>query len=451
MVGFMLGSQKTNDTIFAQSTPRGKSGVAVIRISGPQAVKTFQLFGIPGEIKPRLATCKVLKNTNCDPIDQAVVLYFPAPGSFTGEDTVELQVHGSPAVLKLVFDRLNTIFRLAEPGEFSLRAFLSGKIDLTKAEGISDLINAETEAQLQQALAQVSGMLEKQYEQWREILVGALTELEACIDFPEDVATASVMESVYCKTEQLRQILSSYLDDNNRGERLRSGLRVVILGEPNAGKSTLFNFVAKRNAAIVSDIPGTTRDLLEISVDISGYPFIFVDTAGIRESNDVVECEGIRLAIEAAANADLQMVLCPYGFSHDSPLCSISVLCEEKTIYVLSKADGLSTYEPQQLGGRQFYPISINNEDSIRSLLNVIKSRTDDSFPVGNNAFITSQRHRKHLSQAFDFLSYVTKEMPVEVLAEHLRLAAQEIGSVTGAVCYDDILTEIFSKFCIGK
>ncbi|QJC27927.1 tRNA modification GTPase MnmE [Anaplasma platys] len=447
----MVAARKTYDTIFAQSTPRGKSGVAVIRISGPEAAKTFQLFGIMEEIKPRLATCKILKHTNGNPIDQAVVLYFPAPGSFTGEDTVELQVHGSHAVLRLVFDRLHTIFRLAEPGEFSLRAFLSGKIDLTKAEGISDLINAETEAQLQQALAQVSGKLEKQYEQWREILVTALAELEACIDFPEDVVMYAVMENVYGKTEQLRQVLSSYLDDDNRGERLRSGLRVVILGEPNAGKSTLFNFIAKRNAAIVSDIPGTTRDLLEVSIDISGYPFVFVDTAGIRESSDVVEREGIRLAMEAAVNADLKIVLCPCDRVHDLSRCKISALCDEETIYVLSKADGLSTYDPQQLGGRQFYPISINNESSIKSLLNVIKGRSDDSFPKGDNAFITSQRHRKHLSQALDLLSYVTREMPVELLAEHLRLAAQEIGNVTGAVCYDDILTEIFSKFCIGK
>lgn len=446
----MVGSQSTNDTIFALSTPRGKSGVAVVRISGPEAFSTFSLFGVSDKIKPRQATCQVLKNANGNPIDQALVLYFPAPGSFTGEDTVELQVHGSFAVLRLVFERLHTVFRLAAPGEFSLRSFLSGKIDLTKAEGISDLINAETEAQLQQALAQVSGGLEKQYEQWRGILISAMTELEACIDFPEDVAMSSIMENTYEKTEKLQRILSSYIDDN-RGERLRNGFRVVILGAPNAGKSTLFNFIAKRNAAIVSDIPGTTRDILEIPVDISGYPFVFVDTAGIRDSNDIVECEGIRLAKEAAVGADMKVILCSYQQEYASHNSLISELCDGNAIYVLSKADGLDTYAPQLLGGRQFYPISIHNEDSVKSLLNVIKNRSEDSFPKGESALITSQRHRKHLQQALHFLVGITRDMPVEILAEQLRLAAQEIGQITGAVCRDEILTEIFSKFCIGK
>ncbi|UQD54329.1 tRNA uridine-5-carboxymethylaminomethyl(34) synthesis GTPase MnmE [Anaplasma phagocytophilum] len=443
--------KRQTDTIFALSTAQGKSGVAVIRISGPSSMEALRLLGVKDDITPRVAHCRLLHDSKGRLIDQAVVLYFPKPGSFTGEDVVELQVHGSRAVIRLLYEELQTFIRIAEPGEFSLRAYLNGKMDLTRAEGIADLINAETDAQLRQALAQSTGKLEKQYDQWRSILLDILTDLEACIDFPEDVDSSRVLGGIYSNIEKLCSVLGQYLNDCHRGERLRSGVRVVILGPPNAGKSTLFNSIARRNAAIVSEHPGTTRDVLEVAIDIGGYPYIVLDTAGIRESCDGIEQEGIKRAKMAAEEADIRIVMYPYETTSIHGIDPICDLQDEKTILVLSKADNVDLPESKCINGKEFHLISVHQDRGIGKLLTLIQEKSRDSFPKEGDVFITSQRHRSHLQKALQAVDAVSKVMPIEIVAEHLRIAAYELGRVTGAVSGDDILDDIFSKFCIGK
>ncbi|AXW85417.1 tRNA uridine-5-carboxymethylaminomethyl(34) synthesis GTPase MnmE [Anaplasma marginale] len=439
------------DTIFALSTPMGKSGVAVIRVSGHDALKSMQLLGVKEPVRSRVATCKTLYDKKRQPIDQAVVLYFPGPGSFTGEDVVELQVHGSLAVIRLLFEELQTVFRIAEPGEFSLRAFLNGKIDLTRAEGIADLVNSETEAQLRQAFAQSSGFLERLYEEWRSSLVDILSDLEAYIDFPDDVSP-QILRSVHDRVKELHNSLERHLDDGHRGERLRHGMRVAILGKPNVGKSTLFNHLARRDMAIVSEYPGTTRDVLEAHVDIGGYPFIVVDTAGIRESTDFVEREGIMRAKSEAATADIRIMLFPHSEADNLGAHeAIEGGDDGKTIYVLSKADSAKEGETRIIAGKQFYLVSVHTNLGVDSLLSALKERAIDGFPKSGDVLITSQRHRGHLQSAAKVISDITDEMPAEIVAEYLRLATKEIGKVTGAVYGDDILDNIFKRFCIGK
>ena len=298
---------------------------------------------------------------------------------------------------------------------------------------------------------QSTGLLEKQYASWRGILIDVLSDLEAGIDFPEDVDFSHMEDSVRTKIEHLKGLLFSHLEDGNRGEILRRGIRVVIIGKPNAGKSTLFNSIARRNAAIVSEQPGTTRDVLEVSIDLKGYPFTVVDTAGIRESSDVVEQEGIRRAIQEAENADIRVIMCPQdSISIEKDIEAMSGLNDERTVWVLSKADDL-TSEVVHMHGKAFYPISIHRDQSIRDFLAVIFGKSEERFPKDGDILITSQRHRAHLQKAHEQLSEVRDGMPVEIMAEHLRLAAQEIGRVTGAVYGENVMDDIFSKFCIGK
>ncbi|ASI48023.1 MAG: tRNA uridine-5-carboxymethylaminomethyl(34) synthesis GTPase MnmE [Anaplasma ovis] len=439
------------DTIFALSTPMGKSGVAVIRISGCDALESMRLLGVKEQVCPRVATCRILYNKKRQPIDQAVVLYFPGPGSFTGEDVVELQIHGSLAVIRLLFAELQTVFRIADPGEFSLRAFLNGKIDLTRAEGLADLINSETEAQLRQAFAQSSGCLGRLYEEWRGNLIDILSDLEAYIDFPEDVSS-QILNSVCARVEELRNSLEKHLDDGHRGERLRYGMRVAIIGKPNVGKSTLFNHLARRDMAIVSEYPGTTRDVLEAHVDIGGYPFIVVDTAGMRESTDFIEREGIMRAKSEAEIADIKIVLSSYGEADNLDVNeAIEQGDDGKTIYVLSKADNAQEGETRTIGERLFHLVSVHANLGVNSLLSALKERAVSSFPKSGDLLITSQRHRGHLQSAATVISEITNEMPAEIIAEYLRLATKEIGKITGAVYGDDILDNIFKRFCIGK
>ncbi|WP_265026090.1 tRNA uridine-5-carboxymethylaminomethyl(34) synthesis GTPase MnmE [Wolbachia endosymbiont of Rhagoletis indifferens] len=308
----------TNETIFALSTVFGKSGVAVIRISGNYALKALNHFHIKKEIKPRFATLVDLYDDSNQLIDNGIIIYFPAPNSFTGEDVIELQVHGSKAVIKIISEELSKIFVMARPGEFSLRAFLNGKFDLTQIEGIADLIDAETKMQAKQAIKQISGELERLYSNWRQRLITIQSKIEAYIDFPEDIwAEKSELEKINNEVQSLVQLIQEHLNDNRRGERLREGLHIVITGEPNVGKSTLFNFLAKRDIAIVSEYAGTTRDILEAHIDIGGYPIILSDTAGIRESSDPIESEGISRAKKRSFEADLRIELFPFEQRHD--------------------------------------------------------------------------------------------------------------------------------------
>ena len=439
----------TNETIFALSTVFGKSGVAVIRISGNDALKALNHFNIKKEVKPRLATLVDLYDGSNQLIDNGIIIYFPAPNSFTGEDVIELQVHGSKAVIKIILEELSKIFVMAKPGEFSLRAFLNGKFDLTRMEGIADLIDAETKMQAKQAIKQISGELERLYSNWRQRLITIQSKIEAYIDFPEDIwADKSELKKINNEVQSLVQLIQEHLNDNRRGERLREGLHIVITGEPNVGKSTLFNFLAKRDIAIVSEYAGTTRDILEAHIDIGGYPIILSDTAGIRESSDPIESEGISRAKKKSFEADLRIELFPFEQRYNIN-CNV---VNSDTIYVLSKADDAINDKNILIGGVDFLPISILKGIGTNKLISLIKKKAEEKFGHDRDTpVITRQRHRSHMQKALEHLQRFNIDNPIELISEDLRLAAFELGAVIGIINVEEILGSIFSNFCVGK
>lgn len=439
----------TERTIFALTTVFGKSSVAVIRISGNDALKTLSHFNIDKKIKPRFATLIDLHDRSNQLIDSGIMIYFPAPHSFTGEDVIELQVHGSKAVIKNILEELAKIFVIAEPGEFSLRAFLNGKFDLTQIEGIADLIDAETTLQAKQAIKQISGELERLYSHWRQVLIKTQSKIEGYIDFPEDITT---QEDELIKIDQevqtLIQSILGHINDDRRGERLREGLHVVITGEPNVGKSTLFNYLAKRNIAIVSEYEGTTRDVLEAHIDIGGYPIILSDTAGIRESLDPIESEGVQRAKKRSSEADLRIELFPFSQRH-SLNCRTA---NNYTIYVLSKADDILDDKTIRIVNTDFLPISILKEIGTSHLVSLIKEKMREKFWCDEEIpLITRQRHRNYIQSALEHLQRFNIIKPIELMSEDLRLAAVELGKITGIISVEEILDNIFSTFCVGK
>ncbi|WP_353269557.1 tRNA uridine-5-carboxymethylaminomethyl(34) synthesis GTPase MnmE [Wolbachia endosymbiont (group A) of Myopa testacea] len=439
----------TNETIFALSTVLGKSGVAVIRISGNYALKALNHFHIKKEIKPRFATLVDLYDDSNQLIDNGIIIYFPAPNSFTGENVIELQVHGSKAVIKIILEELSKIFVMARPGEFSLRAFLNGKFDLTQIEGIADLIDAETKMQAKQAIKQISGELERLYSNWRQRLITIQSKIEAYIDFPEDIwAEKSELKKINNEVQSLVQLIQEHLNDNRRGERLREGLHIVITGEPNVGKSTLFNFLAKRDIAIVSEYAGTTRDVLEAHIDIGGYPIILSDTAGIRESSDPIESEGISRAKKRSFEADLRIELFPFEQRYNIN-CNV---VNSDTIYVLSKADDAINDRNILIGGVDFLTISILKGIGTNKLISLIKKKAEEKFGHDRDTpVITRQRHRSHMQKALEHLQRFNIDNPIELISEDLRLAAFELGAVIGIINVEEILSSVFSNFCVGK
>lgn len=439
----------TNETIFALSTVFGKSGVAVIRISGNYALKALNHFHIKKEIKPRFATLVDLYDDSSQLIDNGIIIYFPAPNSFTGEDIIELQVHGSKAVIKIILEELSKVFVMAKPGEFSLRAFLNGKFDLTQIEGIADLIDAETKMQAKQAIKQISGELERLYSNWRQRLITIQSKIEAYIDFPEDVWTEkNELEKINNEVQSFVQLIQEHLNDNRRGERLREGLHVVITGKPNVGKSTLFNFLAKRDIAIVSEYAGTTRDILEAHIDIGGYPIILSDTAGIRESSDPIESEGISRAKKRSFEADLRIELFTFEQRYNIN-CNV---VNNDTIYVLSKADNAINDRNILIGGVDFLPISILKGIGTHKLISLIKEKAEEKFGHDRDTpVITRQRHRNRMQKALEHLQRFNIDNPIELISEDLRLAAFELGAVIGIINVEEILDNVFSNFCVGK
>nr|WP_253309445.1 tRNA uridine-5-carboxymethylaminomethyl(34) synthesis GTPase MnmE [Rickettsia endosymbiont of Ceutorhynchus assimilis] len=439
----------TNETIFALSTVLGKSGVAVIRISGNYALKALNHFHIKKEIKPRFATLVDLYDDSNQLIDNGIIIYFPAPNSFTGENVIELQVHGSKAVIKIILEELSKIFVMAKPGEFSLRAFLNSKFDLTQIEGIADLIDAETKMQAKQAIKQISGELERLYSNWRQRLITIQSKIEAYIDFPEDIwAEKSELKKINNEVQSLVQLIQEHLNDNRRGERLREGLHIVITGEPNVGKSTLFNFLAKRDIAIVSEYAGTTRDVLEAHIDIGGYPIILSDTAGIRESSDPIESEGISRAKKRSFEADLRIELFPFEQRYNIN-CNV---INSDTIYVLSKADDAINDRNILIGDVDFLPISILKGIGTNKLISLIKKKAEEKFGHDRDTpVITRQRHRSHMQKALEHLQRFNIDNPIELISEDLRLAAFELGAVIGIINVEEILSSVFSNFCVGK
>lgn len=444
-----------NKTIYALSTVFGKSGVAVFRISGNNSLKAVEcLTDInSSKISPRHAYFCSLHDVKGNALDKALVIYFKAPFSFSGEDIVEIHSHGSKAVIASLLENLGMLedFRLAEPGEFSKRAFYNGKMDLTEAEGLADLIDAETSEQQKYALRQMDGELKNLYESWRSDLVSVLSYLEAYIDFPDEELPDNIVSNLENTVFKVKNSIQSHLSQSNCGERLRDGFRVVILGEPNAGKSSLLNTLAKREAVIVSDVAGTTRDAIDVYLNIGGYPVIFTDTAGLHSTEEQIEKKGIEIAYEKAEDADLIVALIDGKNPNVEQFEKLSTSCKNKIIYVVNKSDILSQEQCYSFIEKGFMVISAKQKSGINSLINKVNNRIASEFTGNSSALITRQRYREVLNDVFKNLNDFNLNKSIELAAEDIRLAARNIGKITGRIEVDEILDKIFGSFCIGK
>ena len=443
----------SEQTIYALSTVYGKSGVAVIRISGKDALTALKKMSSLNisSLKERYAYFTQLHNPETqEPLDHALVLYFKAPHSFTGEDIVEIQCHGSKAVLASVIENLSKIknFRLAEPGEFSKRAFYNQKMDLTQAEGLADLIDAETLEQQKQALRQMSGSLKSLYSSWRESLLEVYAYLEAYIDFPEEDIPDSIIEKNLNTVFKLKKEIKEHLSSSDFGERMREGFRVVLTGPTNAGKSSLINAILQRQAVIVSNIAGTTRDAIDVHLDVAGYPVILTDTAGLRQSDDEIEKQGIEIARSKAKEADL--ILAVFDGSKDTPEIFHN-LDKNKTIYIANKSDLLKPAQKSALEKEGCLLLSAKTKDGLPQLFDKIKSTIQNSFTSQSTQIITRARYRESLTECLENLEMFSFNKPVELSAEDIRLAARALGKITGQIEVDEILDKIFGSFCIGK
>lgn len=441
------------DTVFALSSGRGRAGVAVLRVSGPQAGAALDAVA-GGRPAPRRATLRTLRDPRSgEPLDQALVLWFPGPASFTGEDVAELHVHGGHAVISAVTAALAALpgLRLARPGEFARRAFDNGRLDLTAVEGLADLIDAETQAQRRQALRQSEGGLGRLCESWRARLVEALALMEAGLDFADE---ADVPDGVYRQAlaicRPLVAEIASHLDDRRRGERLRDGLRVVLAGAPNAGKSSLLNALAEREAAIVSAEAGTTRDVIEVHLDLDGYPVIVMDTAGLRAAAGGVEAEGIRRTLARAEEADVIVWLVDAVDPVWQPPPALAASRGDLLVAV-NKID-LRRPEPAR-GVEVSLTLSARTGEGIAALTRLLGERAAKALDSGESLLITRARQRAELERARDALTRFlagAREEP-ELRAEDLRQAAHALGRITGRVDVEDVLDRIFADFCIGK
>ncbi len=441
----------SDKTIYALSTVFGKSGVAVIRVSGADALNVIkEITKINVEnIKPRYAYyTPILDKNNRDLLDKALVVYFKAPHSFTGEDVVEINCHGSKAVLNSVLNCLGSFseLRLAEAGEFSKRAFYNQKMDLTEAEGLADLIDAETKEQQKYALRQMDGNLKNLYSSWRENLVKVLSVLEAYIDFPDEDIPQNLYDDILNTVFKTKEEIKKHLQGNNVNERLKNGFRIVIAGEANAGKSSLINTLTQRNAVIVSDIAGTTRDAIDINLDISGYPVVITDTAGIRETDNPIEKQGIEIALQKISDADIVLAL----YDGNGVFKDENILPLDKTIFVANKMDSLSASQIQTVKDKRHLLISAKYNQGIDELIAVLLEKIKDNFS-SSNFLITRIRYRKNLEECLENLAEFSLDKEIELSAEDIRLACRAIGRITGVVQIDEILDNIFGSFCIGK
>ncbi len=449
-------------TIFALSSGRLPAAIAVVRISGPRA--RFGLETLAPKIpEPRRAALRKLRNrATKDVLDDALVLWFPGPNTETGEDMVELHLHGGRAVVAAVIGELGKVAELrpAEPGEFTRRAFENGRLDLTAVEGLADLIFAETEAQRAQAMRQFSGLLGGRAESWRQRLIGALALVEARIDFSDeaDVPEDLLSPALHAARELLDEIEET-LRDERRGERLREGLTVAIAGPTNAGKSSLLNRLARREAAIVSPHAGTTRDVIEVHLDLEGYPVTLLDTAGIRESDDPVEQEGVRRAQARAAAADLVLWVVDAGAA-DANIDARTITRDKNLWFVSNKIDLVDSTQKSSscageasVGDPPVFDISATLGIGVEALVAAVADYARRSLDTSEPALVTRERHRIALQQAAEALGRALAEGPgrEDIVAEELRLATRALGRLTGRVDVDDVLDVIFRDFCIGK
>lgn len=445
-----------NQTIYALSTVYGKSGVAVIRISGTRALDCLkQMTDLNiNKIKPRYAYFTDLKAVGTkQTLDKCLVLYFKAPHSFTGEDIVEIQTHGSKAVISSVIENLSRLdnYRLAEPGEYSKRAFYNGKMDLTEAEGLADLIDSETSEQQKYAMRQMEGGLKNLYEDWRKQLIQILAHLEAFIDFPDEEIPSNIMNSMIDTVFKLKNNIVGHLQGDTIGERLREGFRVVIVGPPNAGKSSLLNAIVNREAVIVSDIAGTTRDAIDVHLDIKGYPVMFTDTAGLREANEEIEKKGIEIAYNKINSADF--VVCLFDASKDGVHLFDNIInsFKNEVLFVANKSDKLTFEQCSSLREQGCLLISAKQKEGITAIMEAIYQHIQQQFTSNSNLLITRRRYREALQETIDNLQNFSFDKEIELTAEDIRLAARALGKITGRIEVDEILDKIFGDFCIGK
>ena len=448
-----------NETIYALASAAGRAGVAVTRISGPRAHLVMeQVAG--GAIEPRKATLRLLCDpASKEPIDRVLLLWFPAPQSFTGEDIVEIHSHGSRAVVARLLTLLAGLedFRLAEPGEFARRAFENGKLDLTAIEGLADLINAETEGQRRQALRQSEGELGKLYEGWRAKILQASALTEALIDFSdeEDITQSVGLQSVEIVRELLASISDHLMLSGRRGEQMRDGFRLVIAGAPNTGKSSLLNILAKREAAIVTSEPGTTRDIIEVQMTIGDFPVLVMDTAGIRETEGLVEQEGIRRAKERLKDADLVLWLIDAADQNKDSSVLVAGKGDQQSANVwriLSKAD-LHPKRAEKLPKGIDLAISSKTNSGIGELIDKIEALLVRDDVAQSSPLITRARHREEVLAAQTALTIFLNGSleDTELRAEDLRQAASALGRLTGRIDVEELLGKIFGEFCIGK
>lgn len=446
-----------NSTIVALASAAGRAGVAVLRLSGPQAQAVVQKICKPEKVPaPRKAVLRNIHDFRTgELLDHALVIFFPAPHSFTGEDVVELHIHGGRALLKSVMDTLCAIdgVTLAEPGAFSRRAFENDKMDLTEAEAIADLVDAETTAQHRQALRQMDGALGKLYNNWADRLVHDLAFIEAEIDFADEDIPDDLTKDRLNDVRGVVKEMAQHLDDGHRGEKLREGFMVALLGAPNAGKSSLLNALVQREAAIVDPTPGTTRDVIEIQLDLKGYPVTLADTAGLRESADHIEGEGIRRALDRAQHADLKLLVFDGKLPAQDDITTWS-LRDESSLVIINKVDEvedeLALYASLSDEENVHY-ISAKTGSGLKDLIEVLVNEIDTRFVATDQPVLTRLRHRQALEDSLTHLKRALSAPETELCAEDLRLALRAIGRITGRVDVEDLLDVIFSSFCIGK
>ena len=442
-------------TIYALSSGPGISGISVVRVSGSEVKNVIRKLTKGDFPEPRKATLKKINKINTNElIDEGMVIWFPGPESYTGEDMVEFHVHGSRAVIEELQNSISKVenCRLAEPGEFTKLAFQNNKINLLKAESVGDLIAAETEIQRKQAIKIMSGVSHIKFNEWREGLLKILSNVEAKIDFPDEDLPKNILKNIKSDSEKIKSEILKTLEDENVGERIREGFKIAIVGPTNAGKSSLLNYLSRREVAIVSEIAGTTRDVIEAHLNINGYPVVISDTAGIRDSKDEIEKKGIKLALKKAEDADLNIVVIEpkngyfTGFLKD--------LISYKSILVINKSDlGIDNIVNDFKKYNPIY-ISIKNEKNIDQLIYEIKNKLKNQFKSSGEIFITRARHREHLKKCVLHLDNFKNKKETEDFdkaAEDLRLATRHLGMIVGKVDVEEILGSIFNDFCIGK
>ena len=442
-------------TIYALSSGPGISGIAVVRISGSDSSKVLKLLTKNELPTPRVATLRKINNINTSElIDEGLILWFPGPQSYTGEDMVEIHIHGGKAVVEALLNTLSNIkeCRLADPGEFTKLAFQNSKINLLKAESIADLISAETEIQRLQAVKMMKGKSSEKFNELREKLLKILSFVEAKIDFPDEDLPEENLKKIKEDSSNVLNEIKKILNDQKVGEIIREGFKIAIVGPTNAGKSSLLNNLSNREVAIVSEIAGTTRDVVETHLNIDGYPVIISDTAGIRDSKDEIEKKGIKLSLKKAENADLKLVVVDAksidlrGFLND--------LLKKDAILVINKSDLLKEKLDSETSKFNHVLISLKDNLNIDKLISKIKNHLKNKFISEEDILITRERHRQHLLQCVEHLknfSDKNDKKDFDKGAEDLRLATRQLGMIVGKVDVEEILGSIFNDFCIGK